>query len=163
MPLLVMLAPTLYRISVFLSPPIPRELRGNQRFYQKHRKEAGIAAKEDLKMKKILVWMFMLLCTFALGGCKSETTLSPAAPVTLTMWHVYGEQADSPMNRLIDQFNETVGKEKGIIIDVTVVTNSVRLGPQLLDAHANKPGAPTMPDLFSSFSPASPALSNRWV
>ena len=67
------------------------------------------------------------------------------------MWHVYGEQADSPMNRLIDQFNETVGKEKGIIIDVTVVTNSVRLGPQLLDAHANKPGAPTMPDLFSSF------------
>lgn len=102
-------------------------------------------------MKKILVWTLMLLCTSALGGCKSETTLSPAAPVTLTMWHVYGEQADSPMNRLIDQFNETVGKEKGIIIDVTVVTNSVRLGPQLLDAHANKPGAPTMPDLFSSF------------
>ena len=102
-------------------------------------------------MKKILVWMLMLLCTSALGGCKSETTLSPAAPVTLTMWHVYGEQADSPMNRLVDQFNETVGKETGIIIDVTVVTNSVRLGPQLLDAHANKPGAPTMPDLFSSF------------
>ena len=102
-------------------------------------------------MKKILVWMLMLLCAAGLIGCKSETTLSPAAPVTLTMWHVYGEQADSPMNRLIDQFNETVGKEKGIIIDVTVVTNSVRLGPQLLDAHANKPGAPTMPDLFSSF------------
>ena len=102
-------------------------------------------------MKKILVWMLMLLCAAGLIGCKSETTLSPATPVTLTMWHVYGEQADSPMNRLIDQFNETVGKEKGIIIDVTVVTNSVRLGPQLLDAHANKPGAPTMPDLFSSF------------
>ena len=45
-------------------------------------------------MKKLFVWMFMLLCTFALGGCKSETTLSPAAPVTLTMWHVYGEQAE---------------------------------------------------------------------
>lgn len=102
-------------------------------------------------MKKILVWMLMLLCAAGLIGCKSETTLSPATPVTLTMWHVYGEQADSPMNRLVDQFNETVGKETGIIIDVTVVTNSSKLGPQLLDAHANKPGAPAMPDLFSCF------------
>lgn len=102
-------------------------------------------------MKKLFACLLILLCAVSLGGCKSKTTLSPAAPVTLTMWHVYGEQADSPMNRLIDQFNETVGKEKGIVIDVTVVTNSVMLGPQLLDAHANKPGAPAMPDLFSCF------------
>lgn len=102
-------------------------------------------------MKKLFVWMLILSCAAGLAGCKSETALSPAAPVTLTMWHVYGEQADSPMNRLVDQFNETVGKEKGIIIDVTVVTNSSKLGPQLLDAHANKPGAPAMPDLFSCF------------
>ena len=66
----------------------------------------------------------MLLCAAGLGGCQSKTPLSPAAPVTLTMWHVYGEQADSPMNRLIAQFNETVGREKGIVIDVTVMTNS---------------------------------------
>ena len=45
------------------------------------------------------------------------------------------------MNRLIAQFNETVGREKGIVIDVTVMTNSSVLGPRLLDAHANKPGA----------------------
>ena len=102
-------------------------------------------------MKKFLVWMLTLFCLVSLTGCQSETALSPDAPVTLTMWHVYGEQADSPMNRLVDQFNETVGKENGIIIDVTVVTNSVQLGPQLLDAHANKPGAPAMPDLFSCF------------
>ena len=102
-------------------------------------------------MKRLLVWMLMLLCAAGLGGCQSKTTLSPAAPVTLTMWHVYGEQADSPMNRLIAQFNETVGREKGIVIDVTVMTNSSVLGPRLLDAHANKPGAPAMPDLFSCF------------
>lgn len=100
-------------------------------------------------MKKLFVWMLILFSAIGLSGCKKETTLSPDAPVTLTMWHVYGEQTDSPMNRLVDQFNETVGKEKGIIIDVTVVTNSTMLGPQLLDAHANKPGAPKMPDLFS--------------
>ena len=102
-------------------------------------------------MKKFLLLMLALACTVSLSGCAKKTALSPDAPVTLTMWHVYGEQADSPMNRLVDQFNETVGKENGIIIDVTVVTNSVNLGPQLLDAHAAKPGAPAMPDLFSCF------------
>lgn len=101
-------------------------------------------------MKKLFAGLLLLLCAAGLSGCKSETTLSPEEPVTLTMWHVYGEQADSPMNRLIDQFNETVGKEKGIIIDVTVLTNSAVLRAQLLDAYANKPGSPAMPDLFSS-------------
>lgn len=101
-------------------------------------------------MKKLFACALILLLAAGLSGCQKETTLSPDAPVTLTMWHVYGEQADSPMNRLIDQFNETVGKEKGIIIDVTVVTNSAVLGEQLLDAHANTPGSPSMPDLFSS-------------
>ena len=101
-------------------------------------------------MKKLWICMLALFCAACLGGCKKEILLSPDEPVTLTMWHVYGEQADSPMNRLIDQFNETVGKEKGIIIDVTVVTNSAVLGEQLLDAHANTPGSPPMPDLFSS-------------
>ena len=100
-------------------------------------------------MKKLFVCMLILFCAVGLSGCKSKTTLSPDNPVTLTMWHVYGEQADSPMNRLVDQFNETVGKEKGIIIDVAVVTNSLVLHTQLLDAHTNKPGSPRMPDLFS--------------
>lgn len=42
----------------------------------------------------------------------------------LTMWHVYGEQSDSPMNRLIEEFNQTVGMEKGIIINVTGMSNA---------------------------------------
>lgn len=100
-------------------------------------------------MKKILAWIIILLCTAGLSGCKNKTELSPDSPVTLTMWHVYGEQADSPINRLIDEFNETAGKEKGIVIDVTVVTNSSVLRTQLLDAYNNKPGSPEMPDLFS--------------
>ena len=81
--------------------------------------------------------MLILFYAVGLSGCKSKTTLSPDNPVTLTMWHVYGEQADSPMNRLVDQFNETVGKEKGFVFDVAVVTKSLVLHTQLLDAHSN--------------------------
>ena len=72
-------------------------------------------------MKKLLSFFLIgLMLCFALTGCSDKTKLDPDNPVTLTMWHVYGEQADSPMNRLIEEFNRTVGAEKGIIINVTM-------------------------------------------
>ena len=45
-------------------------------------------------------------------------------PITLSVWHVYGGQTDSPLNQLIDEFNETVGAEKGIILQVMQVSNT---------------------------------------
>ena len=96
--------------------------------------------------------LFLLLLIFSisiccLSGCK-KSELDKNKPVTLTMWHVYGEQADSPMNRLIDEFNETVGMEKGIIINVTAMSNASKIGEKLLDAHNKIPGSAEMPDLF---------------
>ena len=96
--------------------------------------------------------LFLLLLIFSisiccLSGCK-KSELDKNKPVTLTMWHVYGEQADSPMNRLIDEFNETVGMKKGIIINVTAMSNASKIGEKLLDAHNKIPGSAEMPDLF---------------
>ena len=96
--------------------------------------------------------LFLLLLIFSisiccLSGCK-KSELDKNKPVTLTMWLVYGEQADSPMNRLIDEFNETVGVEKGIIINVTAMSNASKIGEKLLDAHNKIPGSAEMPDLF---------------
>ena len=47
------------------------------------------------------------------------------------MWHVYGEQANSPMNDFVEKFNATVGKEKGIVIDVTLMSNAAQIGKTL--------------------------------
>jgi len=56
-------------------------------------------------MKKTLVRILsgILLLTFTFGGlcaCSDKSLLDPNDPVTLTIWHVYGEQADAPMNLL---------------------------------------------------------------
>ena len=94
----------------------------------------------------------------ALAGCGgSKTLLSPKDPTMLSIWHVYGEQADSPMNRLLTEFNDTVGREKGILLNVTNMTNSAAIGGQLQDAKVGKPGALDLPDLFS----AHPADASR--
>lgn len=74
------------------------------------------------KQMALILAAALLLC--GLSGCAKNTTLDPGEPVTLTMWHVYGEQADSPMNRLVEEFNRTVGREKGIIINVTLMSST---------------------------------------
>lgn len=53
-----------------------------------------------------------------LGGCGKKEK----EPVTVTLWHVYGGQTESPLNDLIDEFNETVGKDKNIRVEVGSVT-----------------------------------------
>lgn len=100
-------------------------------------------------MKKLISLMLtavILLLTFS--GCASKTHLDPNNPVTLTMWHVYGEQADSPMNRLVEEFNKTVGKEKGITINVSLMSSTAQIGEKLLASQSNGAGAVPMPDLF---------------
>ena len=90
-------------------------------------------------MKKRISLLLAIALTLLLTACQKEG-LDPANPVSLTMWHVYGEQAESPMNRLVDEFNSTVGMEKGIVINVTLMSNNTQIGPKLLDAQANKHG-----------------------
>lgn len=101
-----------------------------------------------MKKHMLLIPAIALLAT-NLTGCTEKADHSPADPVTLTMWHVYGEQADAPMNRLIDEFNSTVGQEQGILISVTNVSSTSKIGPQLQEAINNNPGSLEMPDLFS--------------
>ena len=64
----------------------------------------------------------VLLCCGLLAGCMG--TGSAKIPITLTVWHVYGGQTDSPLNNLIEEFNQTVGKEQGINLVVTSVSNT---------------------------------------
>ena len=79
-------------------------------------------------MKKILAFLMVFSAMLGcMAGCAEKSELSPDDPVALTMWHVYGEQASSPMNLLVNEFNQTVGREKGVIINVTSMTNASKV------------------------------------
>lgn len=94
----------------------------------------------------LLTAIFMLLCV----GC-SDTVKKEDAPTTITVWHVYGGQTDSPLNDLIDEFNQTVGKEQRINVQVTSVSNTNTIHELVLAAANGEPGAPELPDLFISY------------
>ncbi|MDL2216650.1 extracellular solute-binding protein [Desulfovibrio sp. OttesenSCG-928-M14] len=102
-------------------------------------------------MKNIVAkWCIVFCFIFLLPGCKGTLFESPT-PVTLTFWHVYGGQTDSPMNTLVEQFNQSVGREKGIIINVTSLSNSTDIHFSLTAAAQKHPGAGDLPDLFTTY------------
>ncbi len=102
-----------------------------------------------MKKNLIIACTPLLLSLLPLTSCNETTSLlDPNNPVTLSMWHVYGEQADSPMNQVVDEFNSTLGAEKGIVINVTLMSNASQIGDKLLAAQEGKAGVPSMPDLF---------------
>ncbi len=103
-------------------------------------------------MKRILsFFLTAVMLILPLAGCSDGSRLDPKHPVTLTMWHNYGGDMQETMNFLIDEFNATVGKDKGIVINVTAISSGSDLN-KALDRIANDdPGAPDMPDIFTGY------------
>ena len=93
-----------------------------------------------------LLLAVLLLCTGCSGTVKKEEV-----PTTITVWHVYGGQVDSPLNDLIEQFNRAVGKEQQINVQVTSVSNTNTIHELVLAAANREPGATELPDLFISY------------
>ena len=89
----------------------------------------------------------LLLCTL-LTGCGQK---KDAEPLTVTLWHVYGGEVDSPLNSLIERFNSTVGAEQNIRVKVELVSNSGSIHKSVLAAANSDPGAPALPDMFVSY------------
>lgn len=89
-----------------------------------------------------------IAAVFGLTGCQKETA---DQPVSVSIWHVYGGQADSPLNDMIDIFNQTVGKEQGIRVETTLVSNTNNIHKDVLAATNQDPGAAELPDMFISY------------
>jgi multiple sugar transport system substrate-binding protein len=72
-------------------------------------------------------------------------------PITLTLWHNYGGQMKETMDEMIEEFNETIGTEEGVIINVTSISGSSTLHDKLIMAANGDPGAPVLPDITTAY------------
>ena len=90
----------------------------------------------------LLVLALLLGCAGCGGGRE---------PVTVTIWHVYGGETESPLNDLIDTFNETVGRTQNIRVQVGSVTNTNTIHEAVLASAYGEPGATALPDMFVSY------------
>lgn len=98
--------------------------------------------------KRVLSLLLSAALLLALSGCGEDTLLNKREPVTVTFWHVYGEQSGSPMDVLVQEFNRTVGTDKGVRVQVTNLSSASMIGGFLKEAQKGG-DLQDMPDLFT--------------
>ena len=110
-----------------------------------------VSKKFSASLYSMLVLLLLCLVTAFSSGCGSKASLDPAKPVTLTIWHVYGNQTNSPFNDTIEKFNASEGKAKGVIVKVASVSSSNVIDKALFASEKQDPGIRTDPILKCSF------------
>ena len=89
---------------------------------------------------------------FTLAGCGEKDLLDPKNPVSLTVWHYYNGSQQAAFDALVEEFNETVGRERGIYVQSYSQGSVSDLESAVQDAIDGKVGADAMPDMFSSYA-----------
>ena len=94
----------------------------------------------------------VLSLAFAAAGCGSKSPLDPKNPVSITVWTYYNGDQLSAFDGLVEEFNETVGAQKGIIVK-SVSQGSVNdLEANVLAAVQGEVGADEVPNIFMAYA-----------
>ena len=85
-------------------------------------------------------------------GCGKKGPLDPKNPVSLTIWHYYNGSQQMAFDTLVEEFNDTAGREMGIYAQGYSQGSVSDLETAVRDAVEGKVGADEMPDIFSSYA-----------
>ena len=107
-------------------------------------------------MKRLSIrWTALVLAVGLLcGGCAntSKGPLDPDAPVTISVWTYYNGDQLASFNALVEQFNETEGKEQGIVVESFSQGSVTDLETNVLAAAEGKVGAGEVPNIFAAYA-----------
>ena len=124
---------------------------------------------EKIRMKRLFKRITALASaaalTLSLAACGGSAVSGPkntaptdAKPVTITVWSYYnGDQLES-FNKLVDTFNDTVGKEKNITVESYSQGSVNDLEAQVMAAAQGKVGASAMPNIFMAYADTAYAM-----
>ena len=103
-----------------------------------------------------------------LTGCGAGQTansevvkLDPNNPVSLTIWHYYNGAQQAAFDQLVQEFNASVGKEKGIYVEGYSQGSVSDLEKAVSDSVAEKVGAQSLPDVFSTYADTAYAVQQQ--
>lgn len=111
-----------------------------------------------MKAKRILSAAVAAVSIAAiLSGCNSsekdnDRGLNKNSPTTITVWHYYNGVQQTSFDEMVKEFNNTVGMEKGIIVEAFSKNSIDELANSVTAALANEPGADEPPDIFGCYA-----------
>ncbi len=105
-------------------------------------------------MKKSILSLVLIFFISVMAACSpvnNDAMLNPDKPITVTLWHYYNGQTKESFDRLVAEFNETIGTEKGIVVDAQSQGDVNQLATAVFDAANQIIGSAPMPDIFASY------------
>lgn len=105
---------------------------------------------------KIRLILAVLLSLLALTACSTEQDkraklLNPDKPITVVVWNYYNGNIKEQFDAMVTTFNETVGIEKGIVIESQSFGDVNQLASAVFDSANKTIGASPMPDVFAAY------------
>lgn len=95
--------------------------------------------------------MLFLLVACSSGGAGGKTALDPKNPVSITLWHYYVGDNKIALETAVDQFNKSVGSEKGVVVNAVAKGSISELEKAITDSAKGVINAEPMPELFSCY------------
>lgn len=112
--------------------------------------------------RRISVLCFFIAAMLTLCGCSDNNHgLSKENPTAVSIWHCYNGHAASQFDDLVTEFNNTVGRENGIIITAQGMSSASGLEDALWDSATEKIGSPAMPNIFQCYPDTALSLESK--
>lgn len=114
--------------------------------------------KKIIALAMVGCFVFLNTACDLIGG--NKTKLDPENPVTITLWHYYFDEKEQILNDFVEEFNSTVGAEKGIIVAPINKGRIIDLEKTLTDSANGVVNSEKMPNIFSAYIDKAVELSN---
>lgn len=108
-------------------------------------------------MKRDRIVSALAVCALTAGllsGCGEKSydrLLDKKSPAVITVWHYYNGIQQTQFDEMVEEFNNTVGNEKGIIVESYSKNSVDELADSVLAALNGEPGAEDAPDIFGTY------------
>lgn len=104
-------------------------------------------------LRTVAIALMAILLSGLLSGCQQEKKLlDPDNPVDLTVWHYYNSIQLTAFDNMVEEFNQTKGRELGIFVQSYSQGNVNELFNKVLDTANGIAGEGSLPDLFLAYT-----------
>ena len=110
-----------------------------------------------LKKKQFVCLLSVGAMVAVLAGC-SNSGVKFKNPVTITVWTYYNGDQLETFNRLVEEFNDTVGRERNIEVIASGQGSVNDLETNVMNAAEGKVGAEALPNIFSAYADTAYAI-----
>lgn len=107
-----------------------------------------------MKIKKIPLCLSLagILLFTGCGQPGGKVRLDPDHPATVTIWHYYNGAQKNALDSMVDEFNNTVGSDRGIIVECHNQGDIPTLESSVMASVNKEVGSDELPNIFSSYA-----------